>query len=92
MDDGNGDRRHTESERAILYRLDERTKRIDNRIGRVDERIDELDATLAQHDGRLDTQQREIDRNTLIINAVTFGLGTAVATVTAKLHGFIRIF
>jgi len=85
-------RRDPESEIAILYRLDERTERIDDRIGRVDKRIDGLDETIERHDGRLDEQQRQIDRNSVIINALTFGLGTAVATVIAKFQNLFRFF
>ncbi|OYR54897.1 hypothetical protein [Halorubrum halodurans] len=74
-----------EEESAILHRLDERTERIDSRIERMDGRVQEQDVRLSEHDDR-------IQRNTTIINAITFGFGSFVAAVMAKLGGFIRIF
>lgn len=72
-------------EKAILHRLDERTERMDERIERMDRRVQEQDAILSEHDDR-------IQRNTTILNAITFGLGAAITSVMAKFGGFIKIF
>lgn len=74
-----------DEETAILYRLDERTERIDGRIERIDNRVEE-------HGKRLDSQENRIQRNQTIINAVTFGFGSFVTAIMAKLSGFIRFF
>lgn len=74
-----------EEHAAILYRLDERTERIDSRIERMDGRVQEQDKRLDEHDNR-------IQRNQTIINGITFGLGSFLATVIAKVGGFIRLY
>ena len=70
----------TSENKAILYRLDERTERIDNRMERVDGRVEQQQELLDQHDDR-------IQRNTTILNAITFGIGSFVTAVMAKLNG-----
>ncbi|UBF22593.1 hypothetical protein HRTV-25_gp12 [Halorubrum tailed virus 25] len=72
-------------ESAILHRLDERTERIDSRMERMDGRVQEQNERLDEHDDR-------IQRNQTILNAITFGFGSFVAAVMAKLGGFIRFF
>ncbi|QSG06394.1 hypothetical protein [Halapricum desulfuricans] len=69
---------------AILYRLDERTERIDSRMERIAGRVKEQDKRIAEHDDR-------IQRNTTIINAITFGVGSFVTAVMAKFGGFFRL-
>ena len=77
------DRLHNDERMAILYRLDERTERIDGRIERIDSRVDGQQKMLDNHDNR-------IQRNTTILNAITFGAGSLITGVLAKLGGFIR--
>jgi len=72
-----------EEQREILYRLDERTERIDSRLERIDRRVESQESRLSKHDDR-------IQRNTTIINAVTFGIGSFVTALFAKLNGLIR--
>lgn len=72
-----------DEESAILYRLDERTERIDSRIERIDSRVAEQENRLSEHDDR-------IRRNTTIINAISFGLGSFIAAAMARLGGLIR--
>lgn len=74
-----------EEEREILYRLDERTERMDGRIERIDGRVQ-------SHDEALDGHDDQIRRNTTILNAITFGAGSLVAAVFAKLQGLIEVF
>ena len=70
-------------EREILYRLDERTARMDERVERIDNRV------VAQ-DNEIDTLRGRVNRNTTVLNALTFGLGTIITTVVAKLQGVIK--
>jgi hypothetical protein len=70
-------------EREILYRLDERTERMDKRQERIHGRVVSNTDQLAKHDDK-------IQRNTTIINAVTFGLGSVVTALVAKLQGLLH--
>ena len=80
--DGLGDL-PSDSELEILYRLDERTERIDARIERMDGRLILSQQVLDNHDDR-------IQRNTTILNALTFGLGAAITTILGRLGGIIK--
>lgn len=77
------DRLRRDEQTAILYRLDERTERMDSRIERIDGRVEGQQEMLNNHDDR-------IQRNTTILNAITFGAGTFVTGVIAKLNGLIK--
>lgn len=72
-----------EEERAILYRLDERTERMDARIERMALKMKAHDEILDYHDDR-------IQRNTTILNAITFGIGSLVTALMAKIQGLIK--
>lgn len=79
----NFDKLYEQEESAILNRLDERTERMDRRIERIDGRVIKQDKILNEHDNR-------IQRNTTILHAITFGLGSFVSAFFAKLGGFIK--
>ena len=79
----NFDKLYQHEESAILHKLDERTERMDRRIERIDGRVIQQDETLAEHDNR-------IRRNTTILHAITFGLGSFISAVFAKFGGLIK--
>lgn len=68
----------------ILWRLDERTARIDDRIDRIHDAVDANDEALTEIDSR-------VQRNSIVLGAITFGLSSAIATLMTKLHAVIAI-
>jgi hypothetical protein len=80
-----------EDEREILYRLDERTENIDREMRRINQRTTRVEDRLEAHDIAIDANRSNIRRNTTILNAVTFGIGGAVAAFWAWLQGLLHI-
>ena len=78
-------------EREILYRLDERTERIDKEMKRINQRTTRVEDRLEAHDKAIDQNRSDVRRNTTIINALTFGLGSLVTAIYAKLQGLIHL-
>lgn len=72
-----------ENASGFFHRLDERTERMDNRLERIDDRLQEQDAVLRNHDDR-------IQRTESILQVITFGVGSVLASVFAKVGGLIR--
>ena len=79
-----------EEAKAILYRLDERTERIDGQLERMDDRTTRLVSRVSKVETQAEENRANIRRNSTIINAVTFGLGSAVAALWARLQGLIQ--
>ena len=77
--------------KAILYRLDERTERIDGQLERMDDRTTRLVSRVSRVESQADENKSNIRRNSTVINAVTFGLGSAVAAFWAKLQGLFHL-
>jgi hypothetical protein len=75
--------------KEILYRLDERTERIDGRIQRLEHKMEVQDAQvradIAAIDAEVDALRDRVERNTTILTAVTFGLGTTLSAVLLKI-------
>lgn len=69
-----------EESRELLYRMDERQESILNKVNEIQERTHEQDAVLDSHDKR-------ISRNELILNALTFGLSGLLTAGLAKVVG-----
>ena len=84
------DQIHDEDAKAILYRLDERTERIDGQMERMDDRTTRLMGRVSAVEKNTEQNTSDIRRNTTIINAITFGLGSAVAALWARLQGIIH--
>lgn len=80
-----------DEEREILYRLDERTERIDKEMKRINHRTTRVEDRLESHDKAIDENRSNIRRNTTIINAVTFGLGSVFTAAYARLQGFFPL-
>jgi hypothetical protein len=79
-----------EDAKKILYRLDERTLRIDGQLDRMDDRTNRLDIRVSRVESQAEENKSNLRRNSTIINAITFGLGTTVAALWAKLQGLIN--
>jgi hypothetical protein len=79
-----------EDAKKILYRLDERTLRIDGQLDRMDDRTTRLVNRVSRVETQAEENKSNLRRNSTIINALTFGLGTAVAAVWAKLQGLLQ--
>jgi|APHM01.1.fsa_nt_gi hypothetical protein len=71
-----------EEQREILYRLDERTERIDSRMERIDTRVED-------QCGDISDNKKRITRNTMILNGITFGVGSIITAVLAKFNGLL---
>jgi len=75
---------------AILHRLDERTERIDGQLERMDDRTNRLEGRVDEVETHVKHNSGKIKRNTTILNAMTFGIGSFVAAGWAKINGFLH--
>lgn len=74
---------------AILHRLDERTERIDGQLERMADRTNRLEGRVSDVETETESNKGKIKRNTTILNAMTFGIGSFVAAGWAKINGFL---
>jgi len=79
-----------EDAKAILYRLDERTERIDNQLERMDDRTTRLVGRVTTVEKATEQNANDIRRNTTILNAITFGIGSGLAALWARFEGLIN--
>jgi hypothetical protein len=74
----------------VLYRVDERTERIDERVGRLASSFHALetdvDRQISEFERDLDKLDERVQRNSTIINIMTFGIGSLLTAVLTWLH------